>query len=88
MPFGGCPVAARPAPVTPAQEPETPFYDEWEGLVFEWDPDGKEREINCPHCGKKLRLKEGAPGYRCGECGKVFQLKKAETPAEEPTVNA
>ncbi len=88
--FGACPMTApTPAP-TPVQEPEIPFYDEWEGLTFEWDPDGKEREIACPYCGKKLKLKEGAPGYRCGDCGKVFQLKKTpvEAPAEETAENA
>jgi len=73
-----------PAPVqTKAEEPaptqsETPVWNEWDGLTFEWDKNGKAREITCPYCGKKLKIKQGAPGYRCAACGRVFQLQKVK----------
>ncbi len=33
-------------------------------------------DINCPVCGKALRIKEGPTHYRCPSCGKVFQTRK------------
>ena len=83
--------APVPAPVQTEKkeetaQPETPAFNEWDGLTFEWEPNGKTREINCPYCAKKLKIKQGAPGYRCAACGRVFQLqkvKKEETPAQE-----
>ena len=33
-------------------------------------------EVNCPICGKALRIKEGPTHYRCPACGKVFQTRK------------
>ncbi len=72
-----------PVPAPKAEEPaptqsETPVWNEWDGLTFEWDKNGKSREITCPYCGKKLKIKQGAPGYRCAACGRVFQLQKVK----------
>lgn len=33
-------------------------------------------EVNCPHCGKKLRVLNGPEYHRCPVCGKVFQIRK------------
>ena len=33
-------------------------------------------EVNCPHCGKALRVKSGYEYHRCPACGKVFQIRK------------
>ena len=33
-------------------------------------------DVNCPICGKALRIKEGPTHYRCPSCGKVFQTRK------------
>ncbi len=38
--------------------------------------DGPKVEINCPTCGKKLRVNSGAQYHRCPVCDKVFQLRK------------
>ena len=35
-------------------------------------------EVNCPICGKALRIKEGPTHYRCPSCGKVFQTRKVK----------
>jgi len=32
--------------------------------------------INCPHCGKALRVKDATSYHRCPACKKVFQLRK------------
>ncbi|MBQ8657921.1 MAG: hypothetical protein IJ506_02200 [Clostridia bacterium] len=72
-----------PAPAPAPEQPIAPAWNEWDGLVFEWDPNGKPHETACPYCGKKLKLKSGAPGYRCSACGRVFQLKKV-VKVEEP----
>ena len=32
--------------------------------------------INCPHCGKTLRVKSGPSYHRCPVCKKVFQIRK------------
>ena len=56
-----------------------------ENVVDEEEPEEEEEqteevvetfEVNCPTCGKALRIKEGPTHYRCPSCGKVFQTRK------------
>jgi DNA-directed RNA polymerase subunit RPC12/RpoP len=68
MPYG---YANRPAPQ------KSPYYaDDMEALTFRWQLDGKDRQVACPYCGQKIALTEGAPGYRCFNCGRVFRMEK------------
>ena len=61
----------RPAPQ------KSPYYiDDIEALTFRWSLDGKDRQVACPYCGQKIALTEGAPGYRCFNCGRVFRMEK------------
>lgn len=71
------PASKEEAPVPVVEEtPAVKTPDDILGVTFQWDPNGKERTVVCPSCGKTLTVKEGAPGYRCAECGKVFLLRK------------
>ena len=76
-------VAVAPVPVGYNNRPEpqmSPYYfDDLDALTFRWDLNGKERQVACPYCGQKIALTEGAPGYRCFNCGKVFRMEKPKT---------
>lgn len=67
--------ALPPPPVTiptqPVVEENEPEEEEEEEEVVE-----ETFEVNCPVCGKALRIKEGPTHYRCPSCGKVFQTRK------------
>ena len=51
------------------EEPDEDETDEEEVVEETFD-------VNCPVCGKALRIKEGPTHYRCPSCGKVFQTRK------------
>ena len=35
--------------------------------------------IKCPACGALWRVKDAAPEYRCGACGRIFAAETAES---------
>ncbi len=60
----------EPAPVKVEQEPV-----EEEEAPEEKSFDGPRVEVDCPHCGKRLRVNSGAKYHRCPVCDRVFALR-------------
>jgi predicted RNA-binding Zn-ribbon protein involved in translation (DUF1610 family) len=63
------PPALQESKVEEEEEPEEDETEEEEIVEETFD-------VNCPVCGKALRIKEGPTHYRCPSCGKVFQTRK------------
>ncbi len=68
--------ATTPAPVAPAQAPaveQTPVEEQEEREA------GPRVEVNCPLCGKRLRVNSGAKYHRCPACERVFAIRGKES---------
>ena len=59
------------ASVVEEQKEEEPEEEPEEEEVVE-----ESYTVNCPHCGKLLRVKSGPEYHRCPACSKVFQIRK------------
>ncbi len=66
--------AAALAPVkTEPQAPVVEEEEEKEEVVTSYE--GPKVEVDCPHCGKRLRVNSGAKYHRCPVCDRVFALR-------------
>ena len=83
--------SSKPTPHPSSPYVNMPLYimldtKEKKAEVVENTPESEEEEeeaaeeetydVNCPHCGKALRVKNGPDYHRCPVCGKVFQIRK------------
>ncbi len=75
-------VVATPAPVVdpvPAPAPvveKEPVVEEEEEIDFVGTVEVIKYDVDCPYCGKKLRVNSSAPYNRCPSCRKVFEVRK------------
>ncbi len=64
--------AAAPAPVA---VPQAPVEEEEEQAEVMERVEGPRVEVNCPNCGKRLRVNSGMPYHRCPACDRVFAIR-------------